>query len=65
MKIGCAIFLVALAFVIGSISAIAGALMLTSGNPTRGNWISFYALSFGVPLALLVATIYALIRMFR
>lgn len=65
VKLVGAIFLIVVAFVIGFVSAIAGALMLTTGNPTPGNWIAFYCLTYLVPWILLAGTIFALYRMFR
>ncbi len=65
MKLIGAAALVLVAFVMGSASAIFGALMLTTGSPTRENWISFYLLTYLVPLAIFAGTIFILIRLFR
>ena len=47
-------------------SAIFGALMLTSANgPTRGNWIAHYALTYAVPIVIILICIYILARIFR
>lgn len=65
MKIAGAAILILVAAMIGIASSVFGAMMIVSDNPTSANWSAYYLFTYAAPLALLLACVTVLIRMFR
>jgi hypothetical protein len=66
MKFLFAVLIILVGGVLGFLSVVFGALMLTSANgPTTGNWIAHYVLVYAVPIVIILICVYFLVRTFR